>query len=173
MSNHKKWKNKKININNYQSFEIKKEKRTLSDSWKTALTSLFLIAIPSFILFLLIGKDGWIIPTTKNFARWELLLPVAILIATLQTLVACLLIFKFKALKRNSLIFLVPFAIAMSSFVVSSGAESWIYRVLPAVGLALLALPILLVIKKIEKNIDNKKRIELEKLEKEQKSLLD
>ncbi|ENY69393.1 Hypothetical protein MAU_1050 [Metamycoplasma auris 15026] len=173
MSNNKKWKNKKININNYKSFEIQRSKKELSHSWKVALISLFLIAIPSFTIFILIGKDGWAFPATKNWGRWDLLLPVALLVAIIQSAIVCLLIFRFKVIKKSTLTFLIPFAIAMSSFMVSSGTDNWIYRVLPAVGLGLLALPILLIIKSIEKKQETKRRIEEEKLEKEQKSLLD
>ncbi|PZW00549.1 hypothetical protein [Metamycoplasma auris] len=173
MSNNKKWKNKKININNYKSFEIQREKKELSHSWKVALISLFLIAIPSFIIFILIGKDSWAFPATKDFERWSFLLPVAFLVSIIQISIVCLLIFRFKVIKKSTLTFLVPFAIAMSSFMVSSGTENWIYRVLPAVGLGLLSLPILLIIKNIEKRQETKKKIEEEKLEKQHKSLLD
>ncbi|WP_045433266.1 hypothetical protein [Metamycoplasma canadense] len=173
MSNNKKWKNKKININNYQTLEIKKEKKSLSKSWKIALTGLFLIAIPSFLIFLLIGKDGWIIESTKLYHRWKTLLPIAFGIIAIQASIVGLLIFKFKVFGINGLIFLIPFSLAMASFLVSSGVEDWPYRIMPAVGLAFLSLPILLLVKHIEKKIENKKRIEFEKQERAQKSLLD
>lgn len=50
MSNNDKWKNKKVNLKNYV-VESGKPKRELSRSWKIALTGLFLIVIPSFIMF--------------------------------------------------------------------------------------------------------------------------
>lgn len=100
MSKNKKWKNKKINFENYKnSDQIKKERRALSDSWKISLTALLLIAIPSFLVFLLMGADGWAIRSTTKFAssRWSLLLPVALCVAAVQSIVIALLI-RFKNL---------------------------------------------------------------------------
>ncbi|MCY2902846.1 hypothetical protein [Mycoplasmopsis arginini] len=173
MSNNKKWKNKKININNYQTLEIRKERKTLSNSWRIALTGLFLIAIPSFVLFILLGRDGWAFSNTKNLGRWDTLLPITFLIVILQTAVVSLLVFKFKVFGPNSFIFLVPFAIAMASFLVSSGIEDWPYRVMPAVGLAFLSLPLLLLVKHIDKKKKEKQRKLFEEEERTKKSLLD
>ncbi|WP_330463306.1 hypothetical protein [Metamycoplasma gateae] len=173
MSNNKRWKNKKININNYKVLEVQKQKKTLSNSWKIALTGLFLIAIPTFILFILIGKDGWVIPSTAKFGRWDTLLPIAFAWVIFQSSIVCLLVFRFKVYKANSFIFLIPFAIAMASLLVSSGVEDWPYRVLPAVGLAFLSLPALLLVKHIDKKRKDKKMLEYQQQERANKSLLD
>ncbi|AZZ65610.1 hypothetical protein DMC14_002325 [Metamycoplasma phocicerebrale] len=173
MSNNKKWKNKKVNINNYQTLEVQKEKRTLSNSWRVALTGLFLIAIPSFLIFLLAGKDGWIISSTKTLNRWSVLLPIALAIAVVQISIVSLLALKFKVLKLSAFIFLVPVAIAMNSFLVSSGVSEWPYRVLPAIGLAFLSIPILLIVKHVEKKKQDKLKTQIEKEERAKKSLLD
>ena len=86
MSNNRKWKNKKINFDSYKNSEEKnvKERKKLSDSWKIGLIALFLIAIPSFLSFLLLGNDGWVIKASKNFNRWSMLLPIAISILIVQ-----------------------------------------------------------------------------------------
>ncbi|MGX9358766.1 hypothetical protein [Mycoplasma sp. 2575] len=173
MSNNKKWKNKKININNYRTLEVQKQRKALSSSWKIALTGLFLIAIPSFILFILLGRDGWAFEITKKMERWSMLLPIAIGIVIIQTAVVSLIVFKFKVYSSSSFVFLVPFAIAMASFLVSSGVEEWPYRVMPAVGLAFLSLPILLVFKHIEKKKKEKQKLQFEQEERAKRTLLD
>lgn len=178
MSKNKKWKNKKINFENYKnSDQVKKERRALSDSWKISLTALLLIAIPSFLVFLLMGADGWAIKSTTKFAssRWSLLLPVALCVAAVQSIVIALLI-KFKKLKITSLNFLVPVMCVMNSWLVSSGIETgkWFIRVLPAVGLAFLSAVIVIAINKAiaKAKIKKEKQIIIEE-ERKNKSLLD
>ena len=168
MSKNKKWKNKKINFENYKnSDQVKKERRALSDSWKISLTALLLIAIPSFLVFLLMGADGWAIRSTTRFAssRWSLLLPVALCVAAVQSIVIALLI-RFKKLKITSLNFLV----------FSSGIETgkWFIRVLPAVGLAFISAVIVIAINKAiaKAKIKKEKQIIIEE-ERKNKSLLD
>ncbi|MBN4089384.1 hypothetical protein OF364_00570 [Mycoplasma enhydrae] len=174
MSNNKKWRNKKINLANYQTLKVEKQRRSLSENWKIALTGLFLIAFPSFFVFLLVGRDGWIITSTRNLLNtWSVLLPIAIGMVLIQISVVVLLIFKFKVFKINALIFLVPIAVAMNSFIVSSGTDNWILRVLPAVGLAFLAIPLLLLVKHIEKKKKDKLEKVVQEEEKAKRSLLD
>ncbi|WP_373441142.1 hypothetical protein [Metamycoplasma equirhinis] len=172
MSNNKKWKNRKINLQSYVVSE-EKPKKTLSKSWRIALTGLFLIAIPSFLMFLLIGKDGWIISNTKSFDRWAFELPIALAISAIQLMGIFLLIWRFKVFGVEALTFLVPITLAMNSFLVSSGAKEWFLRVLPAVAIAFLAIPILIINKKIAKKIENKKLDQMLAEEKKNKSLLD
>ncbi|WP_412031665.1 hypothetical protein [Metamycoplasma buccale] len=172
MSNNKKWKKRKLNLENYNPI-VKKQKRQLSNSWKIALTGLFLIVIPSFILFLLIGRDGWVIQASKNFDRWAMELPIALSISIIQILVVCLLIWKFKIYGPESLNFLIPITLAMNSFMVTSGVTQWYVRVLPAIALAFTAIIVIV----INKNIAKRKLAKQEQAKKEElkkiKSLLD
>ncbi|TDU96661.1 hypothetical protein [Metamycoplasma hyosynoviae] len=181
MSANKKWKNKKINFDNYKSSDEKNEKVKfqLSDNWKIALIALFLIAIPSFLMFLLLGGDGWLIPATKSYIlnnkRWSMLLPIALAVAIIQISVLLLLVLKFKVLKTSSLQFLIPIALAMNTFLVSSGVElgKWYIRVLPAVGFGFMFFPIMMINKEILKKKINKSKAIEEKKEAFNKSLLD
>ena len=174
MSNNKKWKNKKINFETYKNSEIKnvKEKKPLSDSWKVGLTALFLIAIPSFLSFLLLGLDGWVIKETAKWTslRWTMLLPISLSILIFQFLIISVLIWGFKVLKPSSLNFLVAIL-----FLVSSGVEvsKWWIRVLPAVGLAFLAIPVIAINRAIAKKAEKKLAIQIEENNKKNKSLLD
>lgn len=184
MSNNKKWKNKKINLDTYKSAsEVKKErnKKQLSMSWKISLVALFLVAIPSFLVFLIFGADGWIIPALKQmidanpWKRWTIYLPISLAIAGVQFAIISLLIWKFKVLQPSALNFLVAVVLAMNSFLVSSGAESgkWWIRVLPAIGLAFLAIPVIAINRAVAKK---KLRVEEQKIKEEEKkikSLLD
>ncbi|WP_027122444.1 hypothetical protein AB5V95_02655 [Metamycoplasma spumans] len=174
MSNNAKWKNKKINVKNYQATQ-QKQKRELSKSWKIALTGLFLIVIPSFLFFLFIGKDGWVINAFKDANRWSFNLPIALGILTVQLFVVSLLIWKFKVYGSEALNFLVPVALAMNSFLVTSGVDSadWYIRVLPAVGLAFIAVPILMINKAVAKKSAEKRKSKLLAEELKNKSLLD
>ncbi len=179
MSNNKKWKNKKINFETYKNSEIKnvKEKKPLSDSWKVGLTALFLIAIPSFLSFLLLGLDGWVIKETAKWtsSRWTMLLPISLSILIFQFLIISILIWGFKVLKPSSLNFLVAILFSMNSFLVSSGVEvsKWWIRVLPAVGLAFLAIPVIAINRAIAKKTEKKLAIQIEENNKKNKSLLD
>ena len=149
MSNNKKWKNKKINLDTYKSAsEVKKErnKKQLSMSWKISLVALFLVAIPSFLVFLIFGADGWIIPALKQmidanpWKRWAIYLPIS-------------------------------WAIAGVQFAAESG--KWWIRVLPAIGLAFLAIPVIAINRAVAKK---KLRVEEQKIKEEEKkikSLLD
>ncbi|MBN0970508.1 hypothetical protein [Mycoplasma phocoeninasale] len=172
MSNNKKWKNKKINIKNYQVVD-QKPKKQLSNSWKIALTGLLLIAIPSFLLFIFVGKDGWIFSQTKSIDRWSGELLIALGMSAIQITIVCLLVWKFKFLRPESLHFLIPITFAMNSFLVSSGVDTWYVRVIPAVGLAFLAIPILLLTKRILKIKSQKQYAMMQEEELKNKSLLD
>ncbi|AWX42550.1 Uncharacterised protein [Metamycoplasma cloacale] len=171
MSNKKKWKKKKINLESYVSVETKQKPR-LSKSWKIALTGLFLIAIPSFLLFVIMGKDGWIIPAAKEWGRWTIMLPVALGVATIQILVVALLL-KFKKLPIEALNFLVAISLAINSFLVSSAASEWYMRVLPAIGLAFVAIPIIAINTKLKQRRQKKNEIVIKEEERKNKSLLD
>ncbi|WP_211333774.1 hypothetical protein [[Mycoplasma] falconis] len=174
MSNNDKWKNKKINVKNYE-VQAKKPRKELSKSWKIALTALFLFAIPSFLMMLFVGKDGWVFAATKDFSRWGLVFPIALIVLTVQLTILFLLIFKFKKLPVESLNFLFPIAFAMASFIVSSGVDSkdWFIRVLPAVGMALLAVPVILINKAVIKSKEKKQRAQILAEERKNKTLLD
>ncbi|AXE61036.1 hypothetical protein DA803_02995 [[Mycoplasma] phocae] len=172
MSNNKKWKNKKINIKNYQVVE-KKPRKQLSNSWRIALTGLLLIAIPSFLLFIFVGRDGWIFPQTKSIDRWYGELLIGLAMASIQVAIVCLMIWKFKFLRPESLHFLIPISLAMNSFLVSSGVDLWFIRVIPAVGLAFMAIPILLLTKYIIRKQNQKKFAMIQEEELKNKSLLD
>ena len=174
MSNNDKWKNKKVNLKNYV-VESGKPKRELSRSWKIALTGLFLIVIPSFIMFLILGIDGWIIKSTKNLSRWGVEFPIALAIAAIQIIIVLLLVFKFKVINTEALTFLIRISLAINSFLVSSGQrpEDWYIRVLPAVGLVFLAIPIILINKAVAKSQEKQRKIKLLEEEQKNKSLLD
>ena len=63
----------------------------------------------------------------------------------------------------------------MNSFLVSSGVElsKWWIRVLPAVGLAFLAIPVIAINRFVAKRNENKLKAMLEEENKKTKSLLD
>ncbi|VEU79018.1 Uncharacterised protein [Metamycoplasma arthritidis] len=172
MANYKKYKNRKINLEKIEQDSVK-QKEPLKTSWKIALTSLFLIAIPSFLLFLLLGKDGWIFSQTKSLHRWAVEFPIALAFSIFQIGIVSLLIWKFKVLPVGAFAFLMPLSLAMNSFLVSSGVTNWILRVLPAVGLGFVAIPIIAINKKIRENLAKKKQKIISEEEKQTKSLLD
>ncbi|WP_211333926.1 hypothetical protein [Metamycoplasma neophronis] len=172
MSNNNKWKNKKINVKSYEVTNTK-PKKELSKSWKIALTGLFLIVIPSFLIFILIGKDGWVFEQFKDYNRWAFDLPIALSVFIIQMFVVSLLIWKFKVFGSEALNFLIPVALAMNSFLVSSGDVAWFVRVLPAVGLAFVAVPVIMINKAIAKKAIEKKRAIIVAEELKNKTLLD
>ncbi|AZG68535.1 hypothetical protein [Mycoplasma struthionis] len=174
MSNNAKWKNKKLNVNSYvEKDTTKKQKLELSSSWKIALTGLFLVVIPSFLVMVLAGNDGWVFSQTKNFNRWAVQLPIALGMFAFQFAIIALLVWKFKVLETRSISFLIPVALAMNSFIVSGNVDAWFWRVLPAVGLALVSIPILMLHKTVNRRkLEKQRKLDLEE-EKKNKSLLD
>ncbi|AWX69433.1 hypothetical protein [[Mycoplasma] anseris] len=172
MSNNKKWKKRKINIERYVASD-KPARKILSDNWKIALTGLFLIAIPSLLVFLLAGKDGIVFHATKQLDRWAVMLPIALGVGIVQFAIIAALIWGFKVLKIESLNFLIAIILAMNSFIVSSDASVWFYRVLPAVFLAFVAIPIIAINKAVAKRKVKKVETQIQEEERRTKSLLD
>lgn len=105
----------------------------------------------------------------KNLSRWGVEFPIALAIAAIQIIIVLLLVFKFKVFNTEALTFLIPISLAINSFLVSSGQrpEDWYIRVLPAVGLVFLAIPIILINKAVAKSQEKQRKIKL--LEEEQK----
>ncbi|RMA78525.1 hypothetical protein JN00_0355 [Metamycoplasma subdolum] len=170
MSN-RKWKNRTYNVETLKD-EQPKKRRELSKTWKICLIALFLIAIPSFLVFVLFGKDGWVIPATKNLSLGALF-GMAIGLLAVQIAVIAALIWGFKVIPWDSTLMLIPIAFSMVSFIVSSGASAWYIRVLPAVALAFLAVILFAIKSAVEKKVTKKQQEKQQAYDRINKSLLD